>query len=182
MTAYKLIAKEKSIENVISAIKALNEKNLKKNKKEKYHMPAKFEFQNARELFKNAKTETFDNARVSTLNVSSARIPKILLRSSFSRCWHPATCLQKFGFQSHSPCTPPTHAFAHRFRHLLPFTQSFCFTNEYLNLRGRNSILMFAHFLPQLKWSDPDKEGLVNFLTNGKGFSSSRVLNGLTKI
>lgn len=96
MTAYKLIAKEKSIENVISAIKALNEKNLKKNKKEKYHMPAKFEFQNARELFKNAKTETLDNAR--------------------------------------------------------------------------------------LKWSDPDKEGLVNFLTNGKGFSSSRVLNGLTKI
>lgn len=34
----------------------------------------------------------------------------------------------------------------------------------------------------QLKWMDPDEEGLVKFLCGNRGFSEDRVRNGVKKL
>jgi len=37
-------------------------------------------------------------------------------------------------------------------------------------------------YVLQLKWSDPDEEGLVKFLCGDRGFSEDRVRNGSKKL
>jgi len=34
----------------------------------------------------------------------------------------------------------------------------------------------------ELKWTDPDEDGLLRFLVNEKGFSEERVKNGIVKL
>jgi hypothetical protein len=38
------------------------------------------------------------------------------------------------------------------------------------------------HFILQLKWQDPDVDGLVEFLAKEKGFAEDRVKNGAKKL
>ena len=51
MTAYKLIAEHKTIENVLEHVNSLNED---PNKKKKFIIPEKFLYKESRELFENA--------------------------------------------------------------------------------------------------------------------------------
>lgn len=62
MTAYKLIKEYKTIEAVLAHLESENQTNT--TKKKKYNIPREFIFQDARELFLNAKIEDASNIEV----------------------------------------------------------------------------------------------------------------------
>ena len=68
VTAYKLIKEHKSIEAVLEHLESENNKN--STKKKKYNIPKEFKFEDARELFHNAKIDDGIQIEVKFIHIS----------------------------------------------------------------------------------------------------------------